>query len=68
MLRLLLSLIEAQGASGVLVQGDVADAVVAENLVNEAAQKLGGAYTFVQSVCRPLEEIYQHVMSRRRFR
>src|SRR5262250_1712036 len=58
-----LSMIEAQGASGVLVQGDVADAVIAENLVNEAAQKLGGCDIFVQSVCPPLAEIYQHVMS-----
>ena len=37
-----LSLVEAQGASGVLVQGDVADAASAEDLVNEAAKKLGG--------------------------
>lgn len=58
-----LSLIEAQGASGVLVQGDVADAVVAENLVMEAAQKLGGCDIFVQSVCPPLGEIYEHVMA-----
>ena len=58
-----LSLIEAHGASGVLVQGDVADAVVSENLVNEAAQKLGGCDIFVQSVCPPLGEIYQHVMA-----
>ena len=36
-----LSLIEAAGASGVLVQGDVADAAAAESLVKEAAQKLG---------------------------
>src|SRR5215472_3621202 len=48
-----LSLVEAEGASGVLVQGDVADAVVAENVVNEAAQKLGGCDIFVQSVCPP---------------
>jgi NAD(P)-dependent dehydrogenase (short-subunit alcohol dehydrogenase family) len=58
-----LSLIKAQGASGVLVQGDVADTVAAENLVNEAAQKLGGCDIFVQSVCPPLGDIYQHVMS-----
>jgi NAD(P)-dependent dehydrogenase (short-subunit alcohol dehydrogenase family) len=37
-----LSLIEAAGASGVLVQGDVADPKAAESLVNEAVQKLGG--------------------------
>jgi NAD(P)-dependent dehydrogenase (short-subunit alcohol dehydrogenase family) len=58
-----LSLVEAHGASGILVQGDVADAVIAESLVNEAAQKLGGCDIFVQSVCPPLGEIYQHVMS-----
>src|SRR5215467_8617482 len=58
-----LSLIQAQGASGCLVQGDVADAMVAENLVKEAAEKLGGCDIFVQSVCPPLGEIYEHVMS-----
>ena len=58
-----LSLIEAEGASGVLVQGDVADALAAETLVNEAAQKLGGCDIFVQSVCPPLGEIYEHVMA-----
>ena len=36
-----LSLIEAAGASGVLVQGDVADAVAAENLVKDAAGEGG---------------------------
>src|SRR5215472_4679234 len=58
-----LSLIEAAGASGILVQGDVADAVVAENLVKEAAEKLGGCDIFVQSVVPRLGEIYEHVMS-----
>lgn len=58
-----LSLVEAAGASGVLVQGDVADAVAAENLVKEAAQKLGGCDIFIQSVCPPLGEIYEHVMA-----
>jgi NAD(P)-dependent dehydrogenase (short-subunit alcohol dehydrogenase family) len=58
-----LSLIEAAGGSGILVQGDVADAVAAENLVKEAAQQLGGCDIFVQSVCPPLGEIYEHVMS-----
>jgi NAD(P)-dependent dehydrogenase (short-subunit alcohol dehydrogenase family) len=57
-----LSLIEAAGASGVLVQGDVADPVAAENL-KEAAQKLGGCDIFVQSVCPPLDEIYEHVLA-----
>jgi NAD(P)-dependent dehydrogenase (short-subunit alcohol dehydrogenase family) len=58
-----LSLIEAAGASGVLVQDDVADAEAAENLVKEAAQKLGGCDIFIQSVCPPLGEIYEHVMA-----
>lgn len=58
-----LSLIEAAGASGVLVQGDVADAAVAENLVMEAAQKLGGCDIFIQSVCPPLSEIFEPVMA-----
>ena len=58
-----LSLIEAAGASGVLVQGDVADAGAAENLVREAAQKLGGCDIYVQSVVPPLEEIYEQVMA-----
>jgi enoyl-[acyl-carrier protein] reductase III len=58
-----LSLIEAAGASGVLVQGDVADAVAAENLVREAAEKLRGCDIFVQSVCPPLGEIYEPVMA-----
>jgi len=58
-----LSLIQAAGASGVLVQGDVSDAVVAENFVQEAAQKLGGCDIFVQSVVPPLGEIYEHAMS-----
>jgi NAD(P)-dependent dehydrogenase (short-subunit alcohol dehydrogenase family) len=58
-----LSLIEAAGASGVLVQGDVADPLASENLVKEAAQKLGGCDIFIQSVCPPLGEIYEHVMA-----
>lgn len=58
-----LSLIEAAGASGVLVQGDVADPKAAESLVNEAAQKLGGCDIFVHSVCPALGEIYEHVMA-----
>src|SRR5512147_1274836 len=58
-----LSLIEAAGASGVLVQGDVADPAAAEDLVKAAARKLGGCDIFVQSVCPPLGEIYEHVMA-----
>lgn len=58
-----LSLIEAEGASGVLVQGDVANVQVAENIVNEAADKLGGCDIYVQSVVPRLTEIYEHVLS-----
>lgn len=58
-----LSLIEAAGASGVLVQGDVADPVAAENLVKEAAQKLGGCDIFIQSVVPPLGEVHENSMS-----
>lgn len=58
-----LSLIEGAGASGVLVQGDVADPVAAENLVLEAAQKLGGCDVFIQSVVPPLGEIHENTMS-----
>jgi 3-oxoacyl-[acyl-carrier protein] reductase len=48
-----LSLIEAAGASGVLVQGDVADAVVAESLMKEAAQKLEGVTSSFRA-CAPV--------------
>jgi enoyl-[acyl-carrier protein] reductase III len=58
-----LALVEAAGASGVLVQGDVADPVAAEQLVIDAARQLGGCDIFVQSVCPPLGEIYEHVLA-----
>jgi enoyl-[acyl-carrier protein] reductase III len=58
-----LSLVEQAGASGVLVQGDVADPLAAERVVTEAARKLGGCDIFIQSVCPPLGEIYEHVMA-----
>jgi len=58
-----LSLIKEVGISGVIVQGDVADSVAAENLVKEAAQKLEGCDIFIHSVCPPLKEIYEHVVS-----
>ena len=51
------------GATAILVQGDVADPTVAENIVNEAASKLGGCDIFILSVVPPLEEIYEHTMS-----
>jgi len=58
-----LSLIEAAGGSGFLIQGDVSVAIAAENLVKKAAEKLGGCDIFIQSVCPPLGEIYEHVMA-----
>ena len=58
-----LSLIEAAGGSGVLVQGDVANAAAAEDLVKEATQKLGGCDIYIHSVCPPLGDIYEHVSS-----
>jgi enoyl-[acyl-carrier protein] reductase III len=58
-----LSLIEAEGASGFLVRGDVANAQGAENVVKEAAQRLGGCDIYIQSVVPRLGEIYEHVLS-----
>src|SRR5262249_35473667 len=58
-----LALIEKAGGAGVLVEGDVADPAVAEELVRDAARKLGGLDIFVHSVCPPLGEIYEPVMS-----
>ena len=55
-----LSLVEA---SAVLVQGDRGDTTAAENLVREAAQKLGGCDIYVQSLVPPPGEIYEPVMS-----
>jgi NAD(P)-dependent dehydrogenase (short-subunit alcohol dehydrogenase family) len=37
-----LALVNQAGAEGVIVQGDVCDAVRAETLVHEAAEQLGG--------------------------
>jgi NAD(P)-dependent dehydrogenase (short-subunit alcohol dehydrogenase family) len=51
------------GATGILVQGDVSDAAVAEKIVKEAAEKLGGCDIFILSVVPPLEEIYEHTLS-----
>jgi enoyl-[acyl-carrier protein] reductase III len=58
-----LSQIREAGATGVLVQGDVSDATVAEKIVNDAAEKLGGCDIFIHSVIPPLEEIYEHTLS-----
>ena len=58
-----LSHLRQAGATGVLVQGDVSDATVAERIVKEAADKLGGCDIFILSVVSPLEEIYEHTLS-----
>jgi NAD(P)-dependent dehydrogenase (short-subunit alcohol dehydrogenase family) len=49
-----LSQLRDAGADGALVQGDTSNANRAEELVHEAAQKLGGCDIFVQSVIPPL--------------
>jgi NAD(P)-dependent dehydrogenase (short-subunit alcohol dehydrogenase family) len=58
-----LALVEDEGAQGVLVQADVADAEAAAHVVEQAARKLGGCDIFIQSVVPPLGEIYQHAMA-----
>src|SRR5262249_50306876 len=58
-----LAQLKAAGAEGVLVQGDTSDAKRAEEIVEEAAQKLGGCDIFVQSVVPRLEHIYEHVLA-----
>src|SRR6266850_8202750 len=51
------------GAEGVLVQGDTSSAKRAEEIVEEAAEKLGGCDIFVQSVILTLDKIYEHTLS-----
>src|SRR5215831_2533666 len=51
------------GADWVLVQGDTSNASRAEDLVHEAAQKLGGCDIFVQSVIPRLEDIDEHTLA-----
>lgn len=58
-----LAMIEKEGATGILVQGDLANPIEAERLVNEAAQKLGGCDIYIQSVVPKLGEIYENVMA-----
>src|SRR5260370_27332609 len=57
------SLLRDAGAEGVLVQGDTSNASRAEELVHEAAHRLGGCDIFVQSVIPPLEQIYKHTLA-----
>lgn len=58
-----LAQLKEAGADGVLVQGDTSDARRAEEIVNEAAQLLGGCDIFVQSVIPRLEHIYEHALA-----
>src|SRR5712691_1334004 len=51
------------GATCALVQGDVSDPTVAENIVKQAAEKLGGCDIFILSVVPPLEDIYEHTLA-----
>jgi NAD(P)-dependent dehydrogenase (short-subunit alcohol dehydrogenase family) len=47
----------------VLVQGDISNANRAEEIVHEAAHKLGGCDIFVQSVIPRLEDIYEYALA-----
>ena len=58
-----LSQLRDAGATGVLVQGDVSDAAAAENVVKEAAEKIGGCDIFIHSVVPALEEIFSPTLS-----
>ncbi len=58
-----LTLLRGAGAEGVLVQGDTSNAKRAEEIVTEAAGKLGGCDIFVQSVVPRLEYIYEHTLA-----
>lgn len=51
------------GADGVLVQGDTSNPHRAEEIVHEAARKLGGCDIFVQSVVPRLDNIYEHTLA-----
>src|SRR5262245_61177005 len=58
-----LTQVEAAGGTGVLVQGDTSDAKRAGEIVEEAAQKLGGCDIFIQSVIPTLDKIYEHALA-----
>lgn len=51
------------GAQGFLIQGDTSNAKRAAELVDEAADKLGGCDIFVQSVIPTLDHIYEHTLA-----
>src|SRR5947208_3923554 len=54
-----MSLVRDAGAESVLVQGDTGDAKRAAEIVEEAAEKLGGCDIFVQSAVPTLDHIYE---------
>jgi enoyl-[acyl-carrier protein] reductase III len=51
------------GGDAVLVQGDTSDSKRAAEIIEEAAEKLGGCDIFVQSVAPALEQIYEHTLA-----
>ena len=51
------------GAEAVLVQGDTSDAKRAADIVEEAAQELGGCDIFIHSVVATLDHIYEHTLA-----
>jgi enoyl-[acyl-carrier protein] reductase III len=50
-------------AEGFLVQGDTSDPKRAAEILDEAAQKLGGCDVFAQSIVPRLEQIYEHTLA-----
>jgi NAD(P)-dependent dehydrogenase (short-subunit alcohol dehydrogenase family) len=58
-----LALLRDAGGDGVLVQGDTSNAQRAQEIVDEAAQTLGGCDIFVQSVAPELDKIYEHTLA-----
>jgi len=58
-----LAFLKDAGAQGVLVQGDTSNAQRAREIVDEAAQNIGGCDIFVQSVAPPLDKIYEHFLT-----
>jgi len=57
------ALVRDAGGAAVLVQGDTSDAKRAEEIVGEAADKLGGCDIFIQSVVPTLDHIYEHTLA-----
>ena len=51
------------GGEAVLVQGDTSDSKRALEVVEEAAEKLGGCDIFIQSVVPTLDHIYEHTLA-----